>query len=240
MTIKKKQKRIMLQIKNYSNAILHNISFELKKHENLIILGSNGAGKSTLAKILCGITPSSCITLNGQELHKVKVKERTQLINYIPAKLEIFDEYITLNEYLNLSRLHTLLESKNMLKLLEIDHLKNKPCQQLSSGEQQLTMLATAVLHNAKITIFDEPTANLDPKKSRNVFSLLKSNLFQSKVIITHDLNLAYKLGYDVMFIKEGKIDFLGSSKEFFHASNLDHYFGSSVKMIDEFVIVDL
>ncbi len=230
----------MLQIKNYSNAILHNIYFELKEHENLIILGSNGAGKSTLAKVLCGITPSSCVILNNQELHKVKVKERTQLINYIPAKLEIFDEYITLNEYLNLSRLHTLLESKNMLKLLEINHLKNKPCQQLSSGEQQLTMLATAVLHNAKITIFDEPTANLDPKKSRDVFSLLKSNIFQSKIIITHDLNLAYRLGYKVLCINEGKITFIDSSKKFFHESNLNDYFGTSVKMVNDYVMVNL
>ena len=230
----------MLTIDNYSNEILKNISFELKTNENLIILGSNGAGKSTLAKVLCGITPSSCVTLHGQELHKVKVKERTKYINYIPAKLEIFDEYITLNEYLNLSRLHTLLESKNMLKLLEIDHLKNKACQQLSSGEQQLTMLATAVLHNAKITIFDEPTANLDPQKSRNIFSLLKSNIFQSKIIITHDLNLAYRLGYKVLCINEGQITFFDSSKKFFNESNLNDYFGTSIKMVNDCVVVNL
>ncbi len=211
----------------------------MAQNQNLIILGSNGAGKSTLAKVLCGITPSTLL-VNDKPLNTYSNKERTKLINYVPAKLEIFDEYITLDEYLNLSRLHTLLASKNMLKLLSLEHLKNKPCQQLSSGEQQLTMLATAILHNAKVTIFDEPTANLDPQKSRDTYSLLKSHLFQSKIIITHDLNLAYKLGYDVMFIKEGEIDFLGSSKAFFHASNLDHYFGSSVKMVEGFLVVDL
>jgi len=230
----------MLQIKDYNNPILHNISFELQADENLIILGSNGAGKSTLAKVLCAITPSDTVSVNNINLNNFNSKERTQLINYIPAKLEIFDEYITLEEYLNLSRLHTLLESKNMLKLLEIDHLKNKPCQQLSSGEQQLTMLATAVLHNAKITIFDEPTANLDPKKSRDVFSLLKSNIFQSKIIITHDLNLAYRLGYKILCINEGKVTFFDTSEKFFHPSNLDQYFGSSVKKIDNFIMVNL
>jgi len=230
----------MLQIKNHSDHILENISFELKVNENLIILGSNGAGKSTLAKILCGITSSSTVILNNQPLHKIKVKERTKYINYIPAKLEIFDEYISLEEYLNLSKLHTFLESKNLLKLLEIEALKDKSSQQLSSGEQQLTMLASALLHNAQITIFDEPTANLDPQKSCEVFSLLKSRLFQSKIIITHDLTLAYRLGYRVIFIKDGKIDFDGSSKAFFHASNLDHYFGSSVKKIENFIMVNL
>jgi len=230
----------MLQINNYSNPILHNISFELKEQENLIILGSNGAGKSTLAKVLSGITPSDTISINNTNLKNINNKERTKLINYIPAKLEIFDEYITVEEYLNLSRLHTLLESKNMLKLLELEQLKHKPCQQLSSGEQQLTMLATALLHNAKITIFDEPTANLDPRKSRDVFSLLKSNIFQSKIIITHDLNLAYRLGYNILYINQGKVTFFDTSEKFFHPSNLDKYFGSSVKKIDNFIMVNL
>lgn len=230
----------MLQINNYSNGILHNITFHLKANENLIILGSNGAGKSTLAKLLCGITPSPCVEFNGKQLKQLTRQERTQSINYIPAKLEIFDEYITVKEYLDLSRLHTLLSSENLLKLLELDALKEKSCQQLSSGEQQLTMLATAVLHNAKVTIFDEPTANLDPQKSRDVFSLLKSKLFQQKIIITHDLNLAYRLGYPILYIKDGKITFHDHSKIFFNSSNLDHYFGSSVQKVDDYVRVNL
>ena len=229
----------MIKLTNYSDAILNDITFELKAEQNLIILGSNGAGKSTLAKVLCGITASP-ILLQNRPLSHYKTKERTKLINYVPAKLEIFDEYLTLNEYLDLSRLHTLLASKNLLKLLELEKLKNKPCQQLSSGEQQLTMLASAILHNAKITIFDEPTANLDPQKSRDIFSLLKSKLFQSKVIITHDLNLAYKLGYDVLYMKEGKIVFNNSSKSFFTESNLNDFFGTSVKRVESEVVVSL
>jgi len=229
----------MLKLTNYSDAILSNISLALSPLQNLIILGSNGAGKSTLAKVLCGITPSP-VLFRGNPLTTYPAKERTQLINYVPAKLEIFDDYLTLNEYLNLSQLHTLLESKNMLKLLALEKLKNKPCQQLSSGEQQLTMLATAILHNAQVTIFDEPTANLDPQKSRDIFSLLKSRLFQSKIIITHDLNLAYKLGYDIIYIKEGKIVFNGNSKNFFMKSNLNNFFGTSVKRVEGEVVINL
>jgi len=230
----------MLKIDNYSDEILEEITFELKENQNLTILGSNGAGKSTLAKLLCGITPSENIMIYGKKLHRLKAKERTKLINYIPAKLEIFDEYITLKEYLDLSQLYTLLEAENLLNFLDIESLKDKSCKTLSSGEQQLTMLATAVLHNAKITIFDEPTANLDPKKSRDIFSLLKSGLFQNKIIITHDLTLAYRLGYDILYIEGGKVDFYDTSKKFFHTSNLDHYFGSSVKKIDNFIMVNL
>jgi len=230
----------MLQIKNYSDNILKNISFELKPKKNLIILGENGAGKSTLAKVLCGITPSSTVWLNNKNLNDLSAKERTKLINYVPAKLEIFDEYISLNEYLDLSRLNTILASENLLKLLALEPLTNKSCQSMSSGEQQLSMLASAVLHNAQITIFDEPTANLDPQKSRDIYSLLKSNIFQSKIIITHDLNLAYQLGYDVIYIKNGTVDFFGISKNFFEEGNLSDYFGTSVKRTENNILLKL
>lgn len=229
----------MLQLHNYSDKILKNISFTLKEKQHLIILGSNGAGKSTLAKVLCGITTSS-LKLKGKPLSHYSSKERTRLLNYIPPKLEIFDEYITVNEYLNLSCLHSMLDSENMLKLLEINHLKNKPCKQLSSGEQQLSMFATAILHNAKITIFDEPTANLDPKRTRDIYSLLKSNIFQSKIIITHDLNLAYKLGYNILYIKDGQIAFHHNSKSFFTESNLNDFFETSVKNVNNTILVEL
>jgi len=227
----------VIKLKNFSHNILNNISFELQHNQNLIILGSNGAGKSTLAKVLCGIIPSP-ILIEGEPLKYHT--NRKKLINYIPPKMEIFDEYLTLEEYLELSKINTLLEVKNSLKLLEIEHLKSKPCKQLSSGEQQLTMLATALLHNAKVTIFDEPTANLDPQKSKNIFSILKSKLFHQKIIITHDLNLAYRLGYNILYMKEGKIDFYDCSKSFFEEYNLHKYFGNSVKKVDNFIMVNL
>ncbi len=228
----------MIELSNYSNGILSNIEFRLKKSANLIILGPNGAGKSTLAKVLCGITPSE-ILFNQKKLSNYSAKERTKLVNYLPAKLEIFDEYLTLNEYLELSRLHTLLSRQNMLKLFNLEKLKDKPCRQLSSGEQQLLMLASALLHNAQVTIFDEPTANLDPQKSRDIFSILKSRLFQSKIIITHDLNLAYKLGYDILYMQGGEIIFNGSSESFFMESNLDAFFGTAIKKNQGEIIIN-
>ena len=230
----------MLQVNNYNNALLQEINFSFKPHQKITILGSNGAGKSTLAKLLCGITPSKEVTLYNQEVSKINPKERTKYINYIPPKLEVFDEYITLEEYLELSQIRTHLEPKNILKFLEIEHLIHKPIHKLSSGEEQLAMISSAILHNAQITIFDEPTANLDPKKSQEIFYLLKSKLFQGRIIITHDLNLAYHLGYDILYLKEGRIDFLAPSKEFFNEYNLHHFFGSSIKKVEQFIVGNL
>jgi len=230
----------MLRVKGFSNTILTNIDFHLNRDENLIILGSNGAGKSTLAKVICGITYSQSVKLFDKELHSFSAKNRAELINYVPPKLEIFDEYISLMEYLQLSRLHSELTIDEVLELLELKELVNKACITLSSGEQQLTLLASSLLHGAKLTIFDEPTANLDPKKTLKVAKILSGEKIQNRIIITHDLNLAHKLGYKILYISDGKIEFFDENKKFFKESNMDKLFGTSIKRIDDYFVVNL
>ena len=90
----------MLEIKNYNSSILHEISFSLKENKNLIILGENGAGKSTLAKVLSNLITNDKVELFGVNISKLDDLKRALYINYIPPKLSIFDEYITLREFL--------------------------------------------------------------------------------------------------------------------------------------------
>lgn len=231
---------MIIKISNYSDSILTAIDFHLKEDENLVILGSNGAGKSTLAKVLCAITHSDSVELFSHNLSELSAKKRAELINYIPPKLEIFDEYISLYEYLELSKLYSKLSIDEVISMLSLDELRTKKCINLSSGEQQLTMLASSLLHNAKLTIFDEPTSNLDPQKTLNVYNILKSDKLQNRIIITHDLNLAYKLGYKILYIQDGKISFFDKSESFFEDSNLYKIFGSSIKHVDDYFMVNL
>ena len=230
----------MLKITNFSNNILSNINFHLQENENLIILGSNGAGKSTLAKLACGIIDSTEVELFGEKLHLLNAAQRAKRINYIPPRLEIFDEYISLKEYLDLSKLYSSFSVNEVLSTLDLSELKNKACKTLSSGEQQLTMLSSSILHNAKLTIFDEPTANLDPQKTLKVYKILKSDKIQSRIIITHDLNLAFKLGYKILYMKDGEVVFFDENKKFFEDANLKAFFGSSLKKVNDYYMVNL
>ena len=230
-----------LKIDNYSNEILKNISFSLEAGEHLIILGSNGVGKTTLAKVLCGMSTSTAVSIDTLNPSKVYGKKRAKLINYIPPKLDIFDEFITVHEFLELDSFSNALTIKEALKKLHISHLSEKSCKLLSSGESQLLLIASALLHDARYTIFDEPTANLDPQKMQLLFTLLKDKtVLQSKVIITHNLDLAYKLGYNILFLEEGAVKFYGTSTDFFTQEHLDVLYDGSVEKNANNIVVKL
>jgi iron complex transport system ATP-binding protein len=224
--------------------ILQDITFTLQKGENLTILGANGAGKSTLAKILCGLYRSKKrVKVEDRYVETLDAHRRGKKLNYIPPKLSMYDRYLKVKDFLQLSRYHATLQEEHLLATLEKLHLKGfeeRFCTTLSSGEQQLLLLASACMHKADITIFDEPTANLDPKKIKTVFSLMHDENLPQKIVITHDLQFAYKLGYAVLYIDEGRGCFYHKAEHFFCDENLEKLYDGAVKQQCGSVMVTL
>jgi len=232
----------MLHVDNLSVQILKNITFTLKSDENLTILGSNGSGKTTLAKAICTLIHNQSITFEGEKIGMLSPGKRAETINFIPAVLDIYDEYLSVWDYLNLNILRNTPSDHldTVLTLLGIEHLKQSRCQKLSSGESALLLIGGAMIHHAHYTVFDEPTANLDQVKKVKVFQLLKNSpYFHNKIVITHDLNLAYKLGYKILFLEEGEVHYYGECEEFFAPEHLKNCFGNSVKNIEGNFVVN-
>ena len=232
----------MLEINNYNSSILHEISFKLEDNENLIILGENGAGKSTLAKVLSNLIENNKVKIFNENINKIDDLKRASLVNYIPPKLSIFDEYITLREFLELSFISSVDNEKinKIIKLLNLKKLENKYCKSFSSGEKQLLLLASSIIHDAEITIFDELTANLDISRLKEVFDIFNSDLLKQKIVITHNLDLAYALKYKVLFLKDGIIEFFGSHDEFFDNKNLKRFYKDTIRKLDNHLVVNL
>lgn len=232
----------MLEINSYSSTILHDISFSLKENENLIILGENGAGKSTLAKVLSNLISNNNVKLFGENIGKITDFKRAKLINYIPPKLSIFDEYVTLREFLELSSIDVVDNEKidKIISLLKLEKLENRYCKAFSSGEKQLLLLASSIMHDAEITIFDELTANLDISRLKEVFEIFNSDLLKQKIIITHNLDLANALKYKVLFVKDGKIEFFGEHEEFFTNENLQRFYNNTILKLQNHLVVNL
>jgi len=232
----------MLEINNYTSSILKDISFHLKEDENLIILGHNGAGKSTLAKVLSNLIENDSVKIYNQNIVDITDNNRATFINYIPPKFEMFDEYITLREFLELSCINNIDNEKidNVIKILNLKKLENKYCITFSSGEKQLLLLGSSIMHNAKITIFDELTANLDISRIKEVFDIFKSDFLKQKIIITHNLDLAYALKYKILYMDSGKIEFFGENEKFFSSENLKRFYNDSIIKVNEHLVVNL
>lgn len=228
-----------LEVNNLSTTFLKDISLCIED-ENVVILGSNGAGKTTLAKCIVNLEESDKVYFDGVQVSKMSAKQRAIALNFVPSKLEVYDEYIDTNEFLELSILNggTKEDLENFLETLELTHLKYKSTRFLSSGESQMVLFIGGLLQNSHLTIYDEPTANLDNDKKIKIYNMLK-NSSKYKIVITHDLNLAYRLGFRIIYLQNGKKIFDGSKDEFFKDDNLLSIFGDSIKRVDDFFMVN-
>ena len=232
----------MIKIKNLTcsydkNIILQNTDAVIE--DDITILGINGSGKSTLAKAICGLLDyKGEILVDATDIKNLTFVQRAKLISYIPAKLDVYDRFITVEEFVLLGRFahkggfSTYSQTdkdmaKSMIKLLGIEHLGKHTLNSLSSGEQQLVQIASSLTQQSKIIIFDEPTANLDPKNSKKIakhIKELKNRYFV--ILITHDLHLANYIGSEILFLKDKKLQHFKQSDNFFEPKNLSELFG--------------
>ena len=174
----------------------------LRKNENLLIIGSSGIGKTTLLHLLAGLlqSDSGSINLYGQDISKLTQYEldrfRGQNIGIVFQKPH-FVNSLTVKENLQLAqylgnkvsqgRIHDILSSLNILDK------KNKNPKKLSQGEKQRACIAMAIVNSPKLILADEPTSSLDDENCDRVIKLLKkqaSEFNAQLVVITHDNRL--------------------------------------------------
>jgi len=230
-----------LSISYTDMAVLDNVNLTLHKNTHLSVLGANGSGKSTLAKALCGLIPyKGSIKIQGEELCDIPPKERAKLIAYIPAKMESFEQFTTVEDFVLLGRYPYKTSFKDyskedktivqdILEELYLKELGTHRLHELSSGQQQLVLIAQALAQKSKILIFDEPTSNLDPKNCvLFVKELQKLRHNHMTILITHDIQLASHLNDPVLFIHETKTNFHPTG--FFDQEHLNLAYGVPFK----------
>ena len=218
-------------------AILDTVSFAIEETGHLSVLGSNGSGKSTLAKALCGLLPyKGSIEIDAQELRNIPSKERAKLISYIPAKMESFEQFTTVEDFILLGRYPYKASFKDYgaedkkivqetLRELSLESLGSSKLHELSSGQQQLVLIAQALAQQSQILIFDEPTSNLDPKNTALfVQELKKVRQKHMTILISHDIQLAAHLDDPVLFLHDKNAVF--HAKGFFETDSLSSAYG--------------
>ncbi|MEM3506415.1 MAG: ATP-binding cassette domain-containing protein [Candidatus Bathyarchaeia archaeon] len=187
-----------LSIKANKKTVLKDISFEINKGDALAILGPSGSGKSLLlyslaglANKIPGIEVSGFIKLNGKNVIELSPKERVENFGIVLQDPEaqfiayrVRDEIAFPLENLLYSEQEIISLVDKVLRKLDIVELKNKPIWELSSGQKQKVALASIIAMNPKVILLDNPTAQLDPKSSKEIYDYLNELKNNEKTIV--------------------------------------------------------
>lgn len=212
-----------------NDSTIKNMSFKVKKGENIAIVGENGAGKTTAIKLICGLY----FPTNGDVLINEKKSSDIPSECYFNLFSTVFQDYsfmpMTIAEnicacanydkeklYLAfekagiLEKIKSLIKKENTLVVRDV----YKEAVDFSGGEKQKLLLAKAIYKNAPILILDEPTAALDPIAENELY--LKYNEMTNEKIsffISHRLS-STRFCDRILFIKNGTVAESGTHKE--------------------------
>lgn len=169
--------------------VLKNINLEIEKGDFLAIVGKNSSGKTTLCNVLRGFIPSFYKgELQGEVIFRDKpILEYTsgeiaQKIGFVfqnpftqisGVKETVYDELAFGLENLGLEVEYIKNRVEEVLELLEIKDLKHKNPYELSGGQCQKVALASIIAMNPEVLIIDEPTSQLDPKGTEDIFKII-------------------------------------------------------------------
>lgn len=215
----------MIELKNISitlndNVILENVSMNIDKGLNTIILGPSGAGKSSILKIILGLwTPDiGDIFYEGKNVFKMTKEEIQELRKNIGMVFQgnaLFDSLTVaenilyfLPEKKKLSETALKQKIEELLSFVNLSGTENLYPDELSGGMKKRVAIARALAFNPKVILFDEPTTGLDPINTTSILDLivkLKQNGTTS-VAVTHILDDAIEVGDHFIVINEGYV----------------------------------
>jgi phospholipid/cholesterol/gamma-HCH transport system ATP-binding protein len=209
--------------------VLKGIDLDVRKGENVVVLGRSGSGKSVLIKIIAGLLRPDAGTVRvlGQEVDQLDSRELRELRTKIGFSFQGSALYDGMTVRANME--FPLVRNKRDLNAQEIDKAVKKVLAEvglsqtidqmpaeLSGGQKKRIGIARTLILQPEIMLYDEPTAGLDPVTSVEINDLINDVQKQyntSSVIITHDLTCARSTGDRVIllsdgcFVREGNFD---------------------------------
>ncbi len=203
--------------------ILQDVDFKLEGGEYLCIVGENGAGKSTLIKgILRLKKPMSGTIETGDGLRNTE-------IGYMPQQTAAQKDFpASVYEVVISGRLNSLgtrlffgrndkKDVMDKLRLMGIEHLKNKSFHDLSGGQKQRVLLARAMCATKKVILLDEPAAGLDPVATQELYELINKinkEMGITVIMVSHDMEATLKYATHILHLSHRQM-FFGRTEEF-------------------------
>lgn len=212
------------------NKVLYDIDLELKKGENLVVLGKSGGGKSVLIKCIIGLIEpdGGKLKVFGQDVTSINDDELNILrrkIGFLFQSAALYDS-MSVRENLEFplrrqlkSMTHDEIRERIEEALLNVGLAGSEELMpvELSGGMKKRIGLARTLILKPELILYDEPTTGLDPVTSREISNLIldvQAKYNTTSIIITHDLQCARITGNRIVILKEGEFLAEGTYKE--------------------------
>lgn len=208
--------------KNYGKlTAVNDVNLEVARGEIFGFLGPNGAGKTTTIKMMAGLLQptNGTILLGGFDVQKEPLKAKF-ITGFIPDRPFLYEK-LTAVEFMHF--VANLYEMQNpntrineLLELFGLPDWKNELVENFSHGMKQRLVMASALLHDPKVLVVDEPMVGLDPRGARLVKDIFKDIASKGATVFmsTHTLEIVEQMCTRVAIIHQGKIIAEGSVEE--------------------------
>ncbi|MFW5800220.1 MAG: ABC transporter ATP-binding protein [Spirochaetota bacterium] len=232
----------MIELKNIKTVldtkIVHNnINLTINKGETKVILGGSGSGKSVLIKVINKliIPDSGEVNIENQNILKMKEKDFFNFRKKMSVLFQgaaLFDSLSVLENVAFPLRRFTQLSEEEIIEAvyknlglvgLDKDIVSKYPAE-LSGGMAKRVGLARAVVMNPEYIFYDEPTTGTDPLMSGIINDLiikLKDEINATSIVVTHDMESAFKVADNIAMIYDGNIIFDGTPEEIKESDNI-------------------
>ena len=218
----------MLELKNIcftrdNKKILNHVNLKIENDKFIVITGPNGSGKSTIAKIIMGIEKpdEGQVIFNGKDITNKTVDQRAKLGFGFAFQQPVKFKGITVYDLMRISSGKELTKKEaceilSQVGLCAREYVDREVNSSLSGGELKRIEIATIMVRNPKLAIFDEPEAGIDLWSFQSliqVFEKIQQTAKGSTIIISHQeriLNIADK----IILMKQGKIEKIGEKDE--------------------------
>ncbi len=220
-----------------SKLIVDGVSLGIKEGDFVGLVGPNGCGKSTLLKNIYKVyqPDSGSVYIDGKDISALTNRETAkemsvmQQENNVEFDLPVYD-MVMLGRFAHQRFMHTdKIEERRIvldaIKEVGLEGYEDRSFLSLSGGEKQRTLVARALVQQAKLIILDEPTNHLDIGYQYQIMNILKSqNLTVFSSI--HDLNVASCYCDKIILMKKGQIVYTGTPEEVFTTEKIRELFG--------------
>jgi ABC-2 type transport system ATP-binding protein len=197
------------------------LDLTVRAGELYAFLGPNGAGKTTTIKMICGLLAPTdgTVRVGG---HDAATREARQLLGYVPDQPYLYDK-LTGREFLKfvvemyaMDRRRAAARIEELIETFEMADFIDDLCENYSQGMKQRVVFASALVHNPKVLVVDEPLVGLDPRSARIVKNLFVSQARGGAAVLMsiHLLAIAEELADTIGIVDRGKMLTVGTLAE--------------------------